>query len=121
LGYPGLTYLLNSAQGKPDLTPAIEAALALPGFTADQPHRSVMTGFARQAVLSLAESMVAAVKAGKIRHFFLVGGCDGAKPDRNYYTDSLTTPWVILMAFPAFLTWANVMMPICYPNCPCAG
>jgi hydroxylamine reductase len=87
VGYPGLTYLPNSAQGKPDLTPAIEAALALPGFTADQPHRSVMTGFARQAVLSLAESMVAAVKAGKIRHFFLVGGCDGAKPDRNYYTE----------------------------------
>ncbi|NEQ98051.1 MAG: hydroxylamine reductase, partial [Cyanothece sp. SIO2G6] len=78
-------------QGIPDYTPVIEKALALPGFTAAQvaaqPDRTVTVGFARNAVLSVAETVVNAVKAGNIRHFFLIGGCDGAKPGRSYYTE----------------------------------
>lgn len=87
VGYPGLNHLPHTDQGYPDFTPVIEKALALPGFTAETPARQVTTGFARQAVLGVSDQVIAAVKAGQIRHFFLIGGCDGAKPDRNYYTE----------------------------------
>jgi hydroxylamine reductase len=73
-----------------NLAPAIAKALELPGFpeaVADLPQRSVTTGFARNAVLGVAAQIIDAVKAGQIRHFFLVGGCDGAKPGRTYYTE----------------------------------
>ncbi|MCU0569435.1 MAG: hydroxylamine reductase [Oculatellaceae cyanobacterium Prado106] len=87
VAYPGLNYLADTNQGQPDFSPAIQKSLSLPGFAADEPLRQVTTGFARNAVLSVADQVIAAVKAGKIRHFFLIGGCDGAKPDRNYYTE----------------------------------
>lgn len=87
VGYPGLNYIASDANGHIDFAPAIHKALELPGFTEEQPSRQVTTGFARNAVLGVADQVIAAVKAGKIRHFFLVGGCDGAKPDRNYYTE----------------------------------
>ncbi len=87
VGYPHLNYLPAVDNGIPDYTPVIEQALALPGFTADVPERSVRVGFAHNAVLSVADTIIDAVKQGKIRHFFLVGGCDGAKPGRTYYTD----------------------------------
>ena len=76
-----------------DFTPVIEKALALRGYPEDRRFTginggdSVMTGFARNAVLSHAGEIVEAVKAKKISRFFLVAGCDGAKPGRNYYTD----------------------------------
>ncbi|MBQ8642412.1 MAG: hydroxylamine reductase [Clostridia bacterium] len=76
-----------------DFTPIIEKALALGGYPADMCFtginggRKVMTGFGRNAVLSAADTVAEAVKSGAIRHFFLVGGCDGAKPGRNYYTE----------------------------------
>jgi hydroxylamine reductase len=70
-----------------DFTPVIEAALAAPGFAEDAPAQTITVGFGHQAVLGVAGKVVAAVKAKQIRHFFLVGGCDGAKPGRNYYTD----------------------------------
>ena len=76
-----------------DFTPVIEKALALGGYPEDRRFTginggdSVMTGFARNAVLSHAGEIVEAVKANKISRFFLVAGCDGAKPGRNYYTD----------------------------------
>ncbi len=76
-----------------DFTPVIEKALELGGYAEDrQGHginggTKVMTGFARNTVLSVADTVIKAVKAGQIRHFFLVGGCDGAKSGRNYYTD----------------------------------
>lgn len=76
-----------------DFTPVIEKALELGGFEQDQHFTginggsSVTTGFGHGAVLSVAEQVVSAVKAGAIRHFLLVGGCDGARPGRNYYTD----------------------------------
>jgi hydroxylamine reductase len=87
VGYPGLNYLPKGPDGLPDFAPAIRKALELPGFTATTAPRQVTTGFARNAVLGVADQVIAAVKAGKIRHFFLIGGCDGAKPDRNYYTE----------------------------------
>lgn len=87
VGYPGLNHLKPTADGQLDFTPVIQKALELPGFTAETPSRQVMTGFARNAVLGVADQVIAAVKAGQIRHFFLIGGCDGAKPDRNYYTE----------------------------------
>jgi hydroxylamine reductase len=87
VGYPGLNYIPDGVDGVPDFTPAIRKALELPGFTVNEASRQVTTGFARNAVLGVADRVIAAVKAGKIRHFFLIGGCDGAKPDRNYYTE----------------------------------
>jgi hydroxylamine reductase len=82
VGWPGITHI-------PDLNfkPVIDKALELPGFTEDANGRSVMVGFAHNAVLGVAGQVIEAVKNKQIRHFFLVGGCDGAKPSRNYYTE----------------------------------
>ncbi len=82
VGWPGVKHIADK-----DFTPAIEKALELPGFPADTNGRFVMTGFARNAVLGVAGAVIDAVKNKQIRHFFLVGGCDGAKPVRNYYTE----------------------------------
>lgn len=82
VAWPGVTHIADR-----DFTPVIEAALAQPGFAADEEDKTIMVGFGRNAVLGVADKVIDAVKAGKIRHFFLVGGCDGAKPGRNYYTD----------------------------------
>ncbi|HAL29632.1 MAG TPA: hydroxylamine reductase [Coriobacteriia bacterium] len=70
-----------------DFKAVIDRALELPGFTDEVDGGSVMVGFGRNAVLSVAPTVIEAVKNGDIRHFFLVGGCDGAKPGRSYYTD----------------------------------
>lgn len=70
-----------------DFAPVIKAALEAPGFTEDAPEKRIMIGFARNSVLGAAGKVVELVKAGKIRHFFLIGGCDGAKSGRNYYTE----------------------------------
>jgi hydroxylamine reductase len=64
-----------------------QAAQALPGFTEDAPEKTITIGFGRDTVLGVADKVVDAVKSGAIRHFFLVGGCDGAAPGRNYYSD----------------------------------
>ncbi len=82
VGWPGIAHISTR-----DFSPAIKRTLELPGFSEDKEGKKVYTGFARNAILSVADKVVEAVKAGKIRHFFLVGGCDGAKPGRNYYTD----------------------------------
>jgi hydroxylamine reductase len=63
-----------------------KAALAAPGYDASGPDDTILTGFGHNAVLSVADQVVGAVKAGKIRHFFLIGGCDGARSGRDYYT-----------------------------------
>jgi hydroxylamine reductase len=70
-----------------DFSPVIEAALAAEGFVGDAPEETITIGFARNAVMSVADKVIEAVKNGDIRHFFLIGGCDGAKPGRNYYTE----------------------------------
>ncbi len=82
VGWPGIPHIPDT-----DFQPVINRALALPGFEEDVEKGAVMTGFARNAILDKADDILAAVKAGKIRHFFLVAGCDGAKPGRNYYTE----------------------------------
>lgn len=86
VGYSGINYLPNK-NGSPDFSPVIEKALTLPGFSETGEPRQVMVGFAHNAVLSVAGEIIEAVKQGKIRHLFLVGGCDGAKPGRTYYTE----------------------------------
>jgi hydroxylamine reductase len=70
-----------------DFSPVIEAALAAPGFSEDAPEKIITVGFGRNAVLGVADKVIDAVKKGQIRRFFLIGGCDGAKSGRNYYTD----------------------------------
>jgi len=65
----------------------IEKALAMPGFAEDTDKGEVTVGFARNAVMSVADKIIEGVKSGAIKHFFLVAGCDGAKPGRNYYTE----------------------------------
>jgi hydroxylamine reductase len=82
VAWPGVTHIADG-----DFTAVIDAALAAPGFEADAEEKSITIGFARNAVLNVAGAVVDAVKAGQIKHFFLVGGCDGAKSGRNYYTD----------------------------------
>jgi hydroxylamine reductase len=69
-----------------DFSPVVAAALALPGFPADLPGKTVQVGYMRGAVLAQADRLLDLMKAGKIRHVFMVGGCDGAKPGRDYYT-----------------------------------
>ncbi|MHC5073793.1 MAG: hydroxylamine reductase [Planctomycetota bacterium] len=82
VGWSGIKHIQNG-----DFTPVIEAALAADGFTEDSPEKKIIIGFGHNAVLGVADKVIEAVKAGKIKHFFLVGGCDGAKPGRNYYTE----------------------------------
>ncbi len=73
-----------------DFAPVINAALAAPGFAGEGPAQTITVGFGRNAIMGVAGTVIDAVKAGKIRRFFLIGGCDGAKPGRNYYTDFAT-------------------------------
>ncbi len=83
VAWPGVVHISSDR----DFTPVIEAALAAPGFAEDAPEQTITVGFARNTVLGVADKVIKAVKSGAIRHFFLVGGCDGAKSGRNYYTD----------------------------------
>jgi hydroxylamine reductase len=82
VGWPGVRHIADG-----NFTPAIDKALALPGFADDAAGKEVMVGFGRNTVMSVAGKVIELVKAGKIKHFFLVGGCDGAKPGRSYYTE----------------------------------
>ena len=82
VGWPGTPHIADL-----NFQPLIDRALTLPGFQEDQAGQEVTVGFARNAVLGVADQVVEAVKSGAIRHFFLVAGCDGAKPGRNYYTE----------------------------------
>ncbi|MCB2227844.1 MAG: hydroxylamine reductase [Desulfarculaceae bacterium] len=86
VGWPGVPHIPGIGGGK-DFAPVIEKALELPGFPSDEDQGSVMTGFARNAVMGVADTVIGAIKSGAIKHFFLVAGCDGAKPGRNYYTE----------------------------------
>jgi hydroxylamine reductase len=70
-----------------DFSPVIEAALEAEGFSEDAEEKRIMIGFARNAVMGVADKVIDAVKGGDIRHFFLIGGCDGARLGRNYYTE----------------------------------
>ncbi len=83
VGWPDLVHIGDDK----NFAPVIERALALPGFVADTDKGTVLAGFGRNTVLGVADKVIEAVKSKAIRHFFLVGGCDGAKPGRNYYTE----------------------------------
>jgi hydroxylamine reductase len=82
VGWPGVKHIADK-----NFAPVIEKALAMPGFTASTNGKEVTCGFGRNTVMSVAGTVIDAVKSGAIRHFFLVAGCDGAKPGRNYYTE----------------------------------
>ena len=89
VSFPGMTHIGEEK----DFTPVIEKALELGGFETDRTFpginggESVTTGFGHNTVLSVADTVIGAVKAGALKHIFLVGGCDGARAGRNYYTD----------------------------------
>ncbi len=93
VAYPGMKHIGADDAGHKDFSGLIKHALELGGFDEDKTFtginggKTVTTGFGRQTVLDNAPAIIDAVKAGAIKHFFLVGGCDGARPGRNYYTD----------------------------------
>jgi hydroxylamine reductase len=82
VAWPGVRHIADR-----NFAPVIEAALKAPGFTADAPAKTILVGFGHDAVMKVAGKVVAAVQSKAVRHFFLIGGCDGAKPGRNYYTE----------------------------------
>ncbi len=82
VAWPGVTHISDK-----NFAPVIKAALQHDGFEHDREERKITIGFARNAVLNVADKVIEAVKAGSIKHFFLIGGCDGAKSGRNYYTE----------------------------------
>ena len=92
VAYPEIKHI-HDINGKKDFTPVIEKALELGGWSEDKHLTGInggtelITGFGHNTVLGVADKVIEAVKSGAIKHFFLVGGCDGAKPGRNYYTE----------------------------------
>jgi hydroxylamine reductase len=83
VAWPGVVHLPD----RNDFSQLVAKAVEMGGFAADEPGKTITVGFGHDAVLGAAEQVVAAVKAGQIRHFFLIGGCDGARSGRNYYTE----------------------------------
>ncbi len=82
VGWPGVVHIDGD-----DFSAAIDAALAMQGFATDEPQHYTTTGFARNALMQAAPAVIDQVKAGNIKHFFLIGGCDGDKAQRTYFTD----------------------------------
>jgi hydroxylamine reductase len=82
VAWPGVRHIANQ-----DFSPVIAAALAAPGYAEDVAGKEITVGFGHDAVLSVAGTVIDAVKSGAIRHFFLIGGCDGARSGRSYYTE----------------------------------
>ena len=87
VGWDGVKYIGKTADGEKDFSEIINKALELGGFKEDQEPHEILVGFGHNATLSNAPAIIDAVKSGKLRHFFLIGGCDGARPGRNYYTE----------------------------------
>lgn len=86
VAWPGVHHVKDR-----DFAPVIEAALTAPGFAKDAPEQTITVGFGRKTLLDAAGTVLELVKEGKLRHVFLIGGCDGAKPGRNYYTEFATS------------------------------
>jgi hydroxylamine reductase len=86
VGWPDVPHI-SVKDGRKDFSAVISKALELGGWDSDEEERTILTGFARNATLNHAGEIIDAVKSGQVRHFFLVGGCDGARPGRNYYSD----------------------------------
>lgn len=87
VGWEGVKYIGKTETGEKDFSEIINKALELGGFEEDQEPKEILVGFGHHATLSNAPAIIDAVKSGKLRHFFLIGGCDGARPGRNYYTN----------------------------------
>ena len=87
VGWEGVKYIPKKPDGTKDFSELIRHALELGGFTQDVEPHEILVGFGHHATLSYTDKIVQAVESGKLRHFFLIGGCDGARPGRNYYTD----------------------------------
>lgn len=87
VGWEGVKHIGKKENGDKDFSQIIQQAIELGGYPEDQEPQEILVGFGHHATLSYADQIVEAVKAGKIRHFFLIGGCDGARPGRNYYTE----------------------------------
>ena len=87
VGWDGVVHIGRDENGYKDFSEVINKALELGGFKEDEEEKEILVGFAHKATLSHAEKIVSAVKNGEIRHFFVIGGCDGARPGRNYYTE----------------------------------
>lgn len=87
VGWEGVKYIPKKPDGTKDFSEIIRHALELGGFTQDVEPHEILVGFGHHATLSYTDKIVQAMESGKLRHFFLIGGCDGARPGRNYYTD----------------------------------
>jgi len=87
VGWNGIKHIAADENGHKDFSEIINKALELGGFEKDEEVKEILVGFGHKATLSHAETIINAVKEGKIKHFFLIGGCDGAKTGRNYYTE----------------------------------
>ena len=87
VGWEGVKHVGKRPDGEKDFSEIIRQAIELGGFQEDEEPKEILVGFGHQATLQYADKIVDAVKSGKIRHFFLIGGCDGARPGRNYYTE----------------------------------
>ena len=90
VGWDGIKYIEKKPDGEKDFSEIIKQSLELGGFTEDQDVKEIIVGFGHEAALSHAGELVEAVKSKQIRHFFLIGGCDGARPGRSYFTDFAT-------------------------------
>lgn len=90
VGWDGIKYIEKKPDGEKDFSEIIKQSLELGGFTEDQEVKEILVGFGHEATLSHAGELVEAVKSKQIRHFFLIGGCDGARPGRSYFTDFAT-------------------------------
>ena len=87
VGWDGVKHIEKDENGNKDFSEIIDKALELAGFKEDEEVKEILVGFGHKATLSHAETIINAVKDGQVKHFFLIGGCDGAKPGRNYYTE----------------------------------
>ena len=90
VGWDGIKYIEKKPDGEKDFSEIIKQSLELGGFTEEQEVKEILVGFGHEAALPHAGELVEAVKSKQIRHFFLIGGCDGARPGRSYFTDFAT-------------------------------
>lgn len=87
VGWEGIKHIKADEDGYKDFSEIINKALELGGYDEDEEYKEILVGFGHKTTLSNAEKIVSAVNDGNIKHLFVIGGCDGARPGRNYYTD----------------------------------
>lgn len=107
VGWEGVKHIGKRENGEKDFSEIIQQTIELGGYPEDQEPHEILVGFGHHSVLSDSDKIVAAVKAGKIRHFFLIGGCDGARPGRNYYTEFATL--TVFKHFTLSLWWPRII------------